>query len=122
MQKNTNRMDRINEEFKREISNIINYKLKNSNITGLISVTSVKVTPNLEQARVMVSIMNAKSTKNTLAALKKASGYIRTELAKTINLRITPELIFILDDSIEYGSKIDKILKDIMKGNENDIR
>lgn len=122
MQKNTNRMDRINEEFKREISNIINYKLKNSNITGLISVTSVKVTPNLAQARVMVSIMNAKSTKNTLAALKKASGYIRTELAKTINLRITPELIFILDDSIEYGSKIDKILKDIMKGNENDIR
>lgn len=115
MNKSNNRFDRINEELKREISNIINYDLKNSNITGLISVTNVKVTTDLKYAKIYVSIMNTKSLKNTLAALKKSSGYIRSQIAKTINLRITPELIFELDDSIQYGAKIDAILKDIIK-------
>ncbi len=124
MNKSNNRFDRINEELKREISNIINYDLKNSNITGLISVTNVKVTTDLKYAKIYVSIMNTKSLKNTLAALKKSSGYIRSQIAKTINLRITPELIFELDDSIQYGAKIDAILKDIIKDikpkNENE--
>ena len=62
-----------------------------------------------------VSILNAKNTKETLANLKKSAGFIRSEIAKRINLRITPELVFELDDSMEYGAKIDSILKDIMK-------
>ena len=115
MQKNNNRLNRIDEEKKKELSNIIGTKLKNPSITGLISVTKVKVTPDLKFAKVYVSIINSKSKKNTLAALKKASGFIRTELAKTINLRTTPEIIFELDDSMEYGARIDSILKDIMK-------
>ncbi|MCI9287186.1 MAG: 30S ribosome-binding factor RbfA [Clostridia bacterium] len=115
MPKNNTRFERINEELKKEISNIINYELNNPNVTGLISVTKAKITPDLKYAKVYVSILNSKNIKETLAGLKKSSGYIRTEIAKRINLRITPELIFELDDSIEYGAKIDSILKDIMK-------
>ena len=110
-----NRLNRINEELKREISNIINYEMSNSNVTGMISVTSVKITPDLRHARVSVSMINSKSVKNTLAALKSSSGFIRSRIAEKINLRVTPELIFELDDSMQYGEKIDTILKDIMK-------
>ena len=111
--KETNRMNRINEELKREISNIINFELNNSNITGMISVTKVKVTPDLRYARVYVSMINSKNKKNTLAGLKQASGYIRSLLAKKINLRNTPELVFEFDETIEYGAKIDSIIEEI---------
>ena len=120
MNKNNNRLGRIDEEYKKEISNIINYNLKNPNVTGLISVTKVKVTADLKFAKVSVSILNSKNIKETLAGLKKSSGFIRSELAKRVNLRNTPELIFELDDSIEYGAKIDNILKDIMKDVKNE--
>ena len=113
--KETNRMNRIDEELKKEISNIINYELNNPKVTGLISVTNVKVTPDLRYARVYVSIINAKNKKATLAALKQSSGYIRTLIAKKINLRMTPEIIFEFDDSIEYGAKIDSIINEIAK-------
>ena len=115
MQKNNNRFNRIDEELKKEISNIISFKLNNPNITGMISVTKVKVTTDLKFAKVYVSILNSKNLKDTFAGLKKSSGFIRTEVAKRINLRTTPEIIFVLDDSIEYGAKIDSILKDIIK-------
>lgn len=118
MQKNnngSNRLARINEELKREVSNIINYEVKNSNVTGMISITKVKVTPDLRYAKISVSIINSKNVKQTLAGLKAASGFIRSRVAEKINLRITPELVFELDDSMIYGERIDNILKDIMK-------
>ena len=87
---NSNRMARVNEELKREISNIINYEVKNSNVTGMISVTKVKTSPDLKYARVSVSIINSKNTKQTLAGLKAASGFIRSKVAEKMNLRITP--------------------------------
>ena len=114
MPRNSNRMDKIEEELKREISNIINYELNNSNITGMISVTKVKVTPDLRYARIYVSMINS-NKKKTLEALKKSSGYIRTQIAHKVNLRVTPELVFELDDSMEYGAKIDSILNDLAK-------
>ena len=114
MEKSSNRLSRIEEELKREISNIINYELNNSNITGMVSVTKVKVSPDLSRARVFVTMINS-NKKNTLAALKKSSGYIRREIAHRVNLRTTPELIFEFDESIEYGARIDNILKDIIK-------
>ena len=113
--KNNPRFGRIDEELKKEISNIISYGLKDPNITGLISVTKVKVTADLKFATVYVSILNAKDTKQTMAGLKKSSGFIRTEVAKKVNLRQTPEIIFELDDSMEYGAKIDSILKEVIK-------
>ena len=117
--KNNNRLGRIDEELKKEISSIINYELKNPKITGLISVTRAKITPDLKYAKVYVSILNSKNTADTLANLKKSSGFIRSEIAKRINLRVTPEIIFVLDDSMEYGAKIDKILKEIIPNKED---
>ena len=122
MPKNNTRNNRIDEEFKKEISNILSFELKDPRITGLISCTRVHVTPDLKYAKVFVSILNSKDIKETLAGLKKSSGFVRTELAKRINLRTTPEIIFELDESMEYGAKIDSILKDIMKGIPNDNR
>ena len=116
--KNTNRMDRVNEELKKEISLVIDFNLKNPNITGIISVTKVKTSPDLKSARVYVSLLNCKSKKNTLEALKNAKGFIRTEIAKRVNLRYTPDLTFELDESMEYGSRIENILKEIMPKNE----
>ena len=118
--KNSNRIARIDEELKKEISNIINYELHNPKITGLISVTRAKITPDLKYAKVYVSILNSKNVKDTLANLKKSAGFIRTEIAKRINLRITPELIFVLDDSMEYGARIDQILKEIIPEKKED--
>ena len=115
--KNSNRMDKVNEEFKRELSKIIDQDLKNPNITGLISVTKVKTSSDLKNAKVYISILGSKSKKNTLEGLKNASGFIRSELAERVNLRYTPELVFELDETLEYGAKIDSILKEL---NNND--
>lgn len=112
---NSNRMARVDEELKRELSNIINYEVKNSNVTGMISVTKVKTSPDLKYARVSVSIINSKNIKQTLAGLKAASGFVRSRIAEKMNLRITPELVFELDESLIYGEKIDKILEQVMK-------
>ena len=114
MPENKNRLGRIDEEYRKELSQIISYELKNPNVTGMISVTKVKVTNDLKYARVYVSILNSKNIKETLAGLKKSSGFIRTELARRINLRNTPELVFEIDDSLEYGARIDSILKEIL--------
>ena len=118
MPESKNRLGRIEEEYRKELSQIINYELKNPNATGLISVTKVKVTNDLKYAKVYVSILNSKNLKDTLAALKKSSGFIRSELAKRVNLRNTPEIIFELDDSMEYDAKIDTILKEILPKKE----
>ena len=113
--KKSNRMEKVNEEFKRKIGEIIDQDLKNPNVTGLISVTKVNTSSDLKTARVYISIINSKSKKNTLQGLKNATGFIRSELAKRVNLRYTPELIFELDETMEYGAKIDNILKEIIK-------
>ena len=111
-----NRMQKVNEELKREISNIISLKLNNSALKkGLISVTEVDTTPDFKYAKVYVSMINVTDKKEALKALKKASGFVRTEIAKTINLKNTPEIIFQFDESIEYGDRIDHILKEITK-------
>lgn len=120
MPENQNRLGRIDEQYRKEISQILNYELKNPNVTGLISVTKVKVTNDLKIAKVYVSILNSKNLKDTLAGLKKSAGFIRSELAKRVNLRNTPEIIFELDDSLEYGAKIDSILKEIMPKKEEE--
>ena len=116
--KNNNRIGRIDEEYRKELSQIIGYELKNPNVTGMISVTKVKVTTDLKYAKVYVSILNSKNIKETMDGLKKSSGFIRSELAKRVNLRNTPELIFEIDDSLEYGAKIDSILKEILPENK----
>ena len=113
MPKNENRLYRINEELKKEISKIISFELKNPDVTGLISVTKVKITPDLKYAKIYVSLLNSKNETKTMDALEQSAGFIRSLIAKRVNLRITPELIFEKDDSMEYGMKIDSILKEL---------
>ena len=116
MASNSNRMNKVDEEIKKEISTIISTELKNPHLTGLRSVSKVKTTPYLRFAKVYVTMINEKRNKENLSILKQSSGYIRSAIAKKINLRYTPELVFEFDESIEYGSRIDEILKDITKG------
>ena len=118
MPKNNNRQGRIDEEFRKELSQLISFELKEPSVTGMVSVTKVKVTTDLKYAKVSVSILNSKNVKETLAGLKKSSGFLRSELAKRINLRNTPELVFELDESLEYGARIDKIINDLKKDNK----
>ena len=115
MPKNNNRQGRIDEEFRKELSQLISFELKEPSVTGMVSVTKVKVTPDLKYARVSVSIINSKNVKQTLAGLKAASGFIRSRIAEKMNLRVTPELVFELDESLVYGEKIDRILEQVMK-------
>lgn len=118
MAKNDARLNRINEELKKEISNVLTFELKNPNVTGLISVTRAKITPDFKYAKIYVSILNSKNLEKTMQGLKDSAGFIRSQIAKTVNLRITPELVFELDDSMEYGMKIDNILKEIKENKE----
>lgn len=112
------RLGRIDEEIKKEVSYVITFELKNSEVTGLVSVTKVKITPDLRYAKIYVSLLNSKSKTKTLQGLKNSSKFIRSQVAKKVNLRITPELVFELDDSMEQGEKIDNILKQLNK-NDN---
>ena len=108
-----NRLDRVKEELKKTLSNIITFELQNSKVTGMVSVTKVRITPDFRYARVYVSLLNSKSNTKTMEGLKESAGFIRAQIAKTMNLRVTPELSFEIDDSMEYGAKIDKILNDL---------
>lgn len=115
MAKNEARLNRINEELRKELSSILAFELKNPNITGMLSVTKVKITPDFKYAKVYVSILNSKDVEKTMQGLKESAGFIRSRIAKEINLRITPELVFEIDDSLEQGMRIDSILKDLKK-------
>ena len=113
MQKKSNRLDRVNEELKKTISNILTFELQNSKVTGMISVTKASITPDFRYAKIYISILNSKSIGKTMEGLKESAGFIRSQVAKIMNLRVTTELSFEIDDSMAYGEKIDKILKEI---------
>ena len=83
--KNEARLGRINEELKKEISHILTFELKNPNVTGLISVTRVKITPDLKYAKVYVSLLNSKSKAKTMEGLKDSAKFIKSQVARTVN-------------------------------------
>lgn len=108
-----NRIDRISEEVKKELSNVVR-DLKDPRITTVVSVVNVKVTKDLKFAKAYISVFgDEKAQKGVLDALKSASGFIRREIGRRINLRNTPEFTFELDNSIEYGAHINQVLKNL---------
>jgi len=117
-QSKSNRMGRVNEEIKKVVSQTINYDLSNKSVTGMVTVTRVRTTPDLRYAKIYVSLFQSKNVAETMAGLKKSEPYIRSRVASEINMRITPELVFVLDDSEEQGEKIDQILNKIKKDDE----
>lgn len=114
MRKNSIKNTRINGEVQKELSNIIRNEIKDPRIHPMTSVMSVEVAPDLKTCKAYISVLgSADAKKSTLEGLKSAVGYVRRELARSLNLRNTPEIRFILDESIEYGVTMSKIIDDV---------
>ena len=106
-----NRIGRINEEIQRELSTLIR-SVKDPRVTGMISVTAVDTTPDLKFAKIYISVLDKSDCTQVLKGLKSASGWLRRELGHALNLRYTPELTFVRDDSIDQGAHILELLRD----------
>ena len=99
----SNRIGRINEEIQRELASLIP-NVKDPRVSGLISVTAVDTTPDLRYAKIYISVLDKSDCAQVLKGLKSASGYLRRELGHALQLRYTPELTFVRDDSIDQGA------------------
>ena len=114
MRKNSIKNTRINEEVKKALSVIIRDEIKDPRVAPMTSVTRVMVAPDLKTAKIYVSVLGThEEADETLTGLRSAGGFIRKQLASTVNLRHTPELIFLKDDSIEYAIHISSLLEEM---------
>ena len=122
MRKNSVKNTRINGEVLKELSNIIRSEIKDPRINPMTSVVAVEVAPDLKTCKAYISVLgDEKSQKDTITGLKSAEGYIRRQLARTVNLRNTPEIRFILDQSIEYGINMSKLIDEVTE-HDNKMR
>ena len=120
MRKNSIKNTRINGEIQRVLAEIIRTQIKDPRIAPLTSVVSVEVAPDLKTCKAWISVLgDERAVEDTLAGLKSAEGFIKTKLAREVNLRNTPEIRFIMDQSIAYGvsmsRKIDEVNRDLHK-------
>ena len=115
----SNRIDRINEEIQRELSALIR-RLKDPRVSqaGMVSIIRVDTTGDLRYSRMYVSALNKSMEKDVLKGLKSASGFLRRELGHALQLRYTPELQFIGDDSIQQGAHILEVLRQVERADE----
>ena len=123
MRKNSIKNTRVNGEVQRELSRIISREIKDPRIAPMTSVVAVEVAPDLKSCKAYIGVLgDEQAQQDTLAGLKSAVGYIRRELARTINLRNTPEIRFVLDQSIEYGVNMSKLIDDVTSSLSEDDR
>ena len=116
MRKNSIKNTRINGEVLKELSRIIQWEIKDPRIHPMTSVTSVEVSPDLKSCKAYVSVLgDEEALGSTLAGLVSAEGYIRRQLARTVNLRNTPEIRFLPDQSIAYGISMSKLIDEVTK-------
>lgn len=116
MRKNSIKNIRVNGEVQKELSNIIRNEIKDPRIHPMTSVVAVEVAPDLKTCKAYISVLgDEKAQEDTKAGLKSAEGYIRRQLAGNLNLRITPQIRFILDQSIEYGVAMSKKIEDVTR-------
>lgn len=116
MRKNSIKNTRINGEVQKELSTLIRSEIKDPRIHPMTSVTAVEVAPDLKTCRAYISVLGSgEAKKATMDGLNSAEGYIRRLLAKNLNLRNTPEIRFILDESIEYGVNMSKLIDDVAR-------
>lgn len=114
MRKNSIKNTRINMEVQRELSEIIRGGIKDPRIHPMTSVIAVEVTPDLKYCKAYISVLgNEDAGKATIEGLKSAEGYVRRELARRVNLRNTPQIKFILDQSIEYGVNMSRLIDEV---------
>lgn len=110
------RARRVGEEIKKELSQIIQTEMKDPRL-GFLSITDVEASSDLRYVKVFVSIMGTEQEQTlTMGILQRAVGFLRSELGSRIRLRYTPELSFHLDNSIENGARIEKLLRDLEPG------
>ena len=115
MRKRSVKMDRINEDVYRKLSEIIRSEVKDPRVGSLTSITAVEVAKDLKTAKVYVSTLGDESAlESMIEGLKSSGGFIRSRLAKELNLRNTPELRFIADSSIAYGMKMSKLIDEVV--------
>lgn len=116
MRKNSVKNTRINGEVQRVLAEVIRGEIKDPRICPLTSVVAVEVAPDLKTCKAWISVLgDEEARENTYKGLKSAEGYIRNRLAKTINLRNTPEITFIMDQSIEYGVNMSQKIDEVME-------
>lgn len=116
MRKNSVKSTRINGEVQRTLAEIIRGEIKDPRISPLTSVVAVEVAPDLKTCKAFISVYGSEEERqNTLAGLKSAEGFIKSKLAKEINLRNTPQIHFVLDQSIEYGVNMSKRIDEVTK-------
>ena len=122
MRKNSIKNTRINAEVQRELSEIIRTEVKDPRLAAaMVSVVSVEVTPDLKYCKAYISVLGSdEAAKAVVEGLRSAVGYIRKELARRVNLRNTPEIKFILDQSIEYGVNMFRLIDDVTKDLKDD--
>ena len=121
MRKNSIKNTRVNGEVQKELSRIISREIKDPRIHSMTSVVAVEVTPDLKQCKAFVSVLGSEEEKKeTLAGLNSAVGFVRKELARSINLRNTPEIKFIMDDSIGYGVLMSKKIDEVTSQMKNE--
>lgn len=115
----SNRINRINETIKHEVSHQIRFGLKDPRLTDLVSVLKVDTTGDLRYAKVYISVYDTDEKKQqVIDILNKAAGFMRKSVGKNLKTHYTPELLFQLDDSLEYGAHIDEILRDLNKNSK----
>ncbi|QSX08687.1 30S ribosome-binding factor RbfA [Alkalibacter rhizosphaerae] len=115
----SNRINRINETIKHEVSHQIRFGLKDPRLTDLVSVLKVDTTGDLRYAKVYISVYDTDEKKQqVIDILNKAAGFMRKSVGKKLKTHYTPELLFQLDDSLEYGAHIDEILRDLNKNSK----
>lgn len=116
MRKNSIKNTRINGEVQKVLSTLISREIKDPRINPMTSVIAVEVSPDLKTAKVFISVLGDKESKDsTLRGLKSAASFIRGQLARSLNLRNTPELTFVIDSSIEYGVHMSKLIDQVNK-------
>lgn len=114
MRKNSIKNIRVNAEVQHELSNIIRNEIKDPRISTMTSVVAVDVTPDLKYAKAYISVLGSREEQeSTIKGLKSAEGYIRRQLAASINLRNTPQISFVLDQSIEYGVNMSRLIDEV---------
>lgn len=121
MRKNSIKNTRINEEVLRKLSEILRGSIKDPRINPMTSIVSVEVAPDLKTCKAYVSVLgDEQSQKDTLAGLRSAEGYIRRSLAQSANLRHTPQITFIIDQSIEYGVNMSHLIDRVNRKADNE--
>lgn len=121
MRKNSIKNTRINMEVQRELSEIIRGGIKDPRIHPMTTVVAVEVTPDLKYCKAYISVLGSEEAgKETIKGLKSAEGFVRRQLASRINLRNTPEITFVLDQSIEYGVNMTHLINEVTKDLDTD--